>query len=83
MIFDQTIYPNHKIIKITQVSVHWEKYLKRHGLDITREMIHNYIYEQGYFKRYYSKNLKHFADKVLDLLNSRIKNAKVVIEIEK
>ncbi|MBY8983486.1 MAG: hypothetical protein KGD65_00300 [Candidatus Lokiarchaeota archaeon] len=83
LIFDQTIYPDQKIIKITHVSIHWQKYLKRHGLDITREMIHNYIFEQGYFKRYYSKNLKHFADKVLDLLNSRIKNAKVVFEIEK
>jgi hypothetical protein len=83
LIFDQTIYPNQKIIKITRVSIHWQKYIKRHGLDITRELIHNYIFEQGYFKRYYSKNLKHFADKVLDLLNSRIKNAKVVFEIEK
>ena len=83
LIFDQTIYPDQKIIKITQVSVHWEKYLKKHGLDITRELIHNHIFEQGYFKRYYSKNLRHFADKVLDLLNSRVKNAKVVFEIEK
>jgi hypothetical protein len=83
LIFDQTIYPDKKIVKITRVSVHWQKYLKRHGPDITRELIHHYILEQGYFKRYYSKNLKHFADKVLDLLNSRVKNAKVVFEIKK
>ena len=83
LIFDQTIYPDQKIVKITRVSIHWRKYLKRHGLDITRELIHNYIFEQGYIKRYYSKNLRHFADKMLDLLNSRVKNAKVVFEIKK
>jgi hypothetical protein len=83
LIFDQTIYPDQKIIKITRVSIHWQKYLKRHGLDITRELIHNYIFEQGYIKRYYSKNLNHFADKVLALLNSRVRNAKVVFEIKK
>ena len=83
LIFDQTIYPDQKIVKITRVSIHWQKYLKRHGPDITRELIHHYILEQGYFKRYYSKNLMHFADKVLALLNSRVKNAKVVFEIKK
>ncbi|GAG86523.1 unnamed protein product, partial [marine sediment metagenome] len=82
LIFDQTIYPDKKIVKITRVSIHWKKYLKRHGPDITRELIHHYILEQGYFKLYYSKNLRHFADKMLELLNSRIKNAKVVFEIE-
>ncbi len=83
LIFDQTIYPDQKITKITRVSIHWQKYLKRHGPDITRELIHHYILEQGYFKLYYSKNLVHFADKMLELLNSRVKNAKVVFEIEK
>lgn len=82
LIFDQTLYPNRKIIKITHVSIHWQKYLKKHGPDITRELIHNYIFEQGHFKLYYSKNLRHFAEKVLDLLNSRVKNAKVIFEIE-
>jgi hypothetical protein len=82
LIFDQTLYPDPKIVKITQVSIHWQKYLKRHGPDVTRELIHNYIFEQGYFKLYYSKNLKHFADKMLELLNSRVKNAKVIFEIE-
>ncbi len=83
LIFDQIIFPNQKIVKITRVSVHWQKYLKRHGPDITRELIHNYIFEQGHFKLYYSKNLKHFGEKVLELLNSRLLNAKVVFEIEK
>ncbi len=83
LIFDQTIYPNQKIVKITRVSVHWQKYLKNHGPDITRELIHNYIFEQSHFKLYYSKNLRHFAEKVLALLNSKVKNAKVIFEIVK
>ena len=82
LIFDQTIYPNEKIVKITRVSVHWQKYLRRHGPDITRELIHNYIFEQGHFKIYYSKNLRHFAERVLKLLNSKVKNVKVIFEIE-
>ena len=81
LIFDQTIYPNEKIVKITRVSIHWQKYLRRHGPDITRELIHNYIYEQSHFKIYYAKNLRHFAERVLKLLNSKIKNVKVIFEI--
>ncbi|MHA2180319.1 MAG: hypothetical protein ACXAAH_02715, partial [Promethearchaeota archaeon] len=64
-IFDDVLFPESEIIKITRLSVHWQKYLKRHGADKTRELIHNYIFEQGHIKQYYSKNLKIFGAKVL------------------
>ena len=83
LIFDNSLYPLEKIGTITKVSIHWRKYLKRHGVDLTRELIHNYILEQAHLKVYYSKNLFHFSDKLLLLLNSKFKHLKVVFEIDK
>ncbi len=83
LIFDKILYPDSKIVNSTKVSIHWKKYIKRHGCDITREMIHNYIFEQGHLKIYYSKNLKHFAETLLKLLNSKLKHLKIIFEIEK
>ena len=81
LIFDKIFYPDAKIEKITRVSVHWQKYLKTHGHDKTRELIHSYIIEQGNKKIYYSKNLRHFGEAILILLNSKLKYCKVVFEI--
>jgi len=81
LIFDKIFYPDTKIEKITRVSVHWKKYLKKHGHDKTRELIHSYIIEQGTKKIYYSKNLRHFGENILKLLNSKLRYCKVVFEI--
>ena len=81
LIFDKIFYPDAKIEKITRVSVHWQKYLKKHGHDKTRELIHSYIIEQGNKKIYYSKNLGNFGENILKLLNSKLEYSKVVFEI--
>ncbi len=81
LIFDKIFYPDTKIEKITRVSVHWKKYLKKQGHDKTRELIHSYIIEQGNQKIYYSKNLRHFGENILKLLNSKLRYCKVVFEI--
>jgi hypothetical protein len=81
LIFDKIFYPDTKIEKITRVSVHWQKYLKTHGHDKTRELIHSYIIEQGNKKIYYSKNLRHFGEAILILLNSKLKYCKAAFEI--
>ncbi|MHA1985881.1 MAG: hypothetical protein ACW98D_04500 [Promethearchaeota archaeon] len=81
-IFDDVLFPESEIIKITRLSVHWRKYLKRHGADKTRELIHNYIFEQGHIKQYYSKNLKIFGAKVLQLLNDKSKYLKITCDID-
>ncbi|MFX1276357.1 MAG: hypothetical protein ACFFBP_17520 [Promethearchaeota archaeon] len=80
-IFDKSRYPNEKIVRTCQYSIHWKKHLKRHGFDITREMLHNFVFKQGYIKIYYARNLKHFAAKLLKLLNSKNEHLKVVFEI--
>ena len=81
LIFDKIYYPDTKIEKITRVSVHWQKYLKIHGHDKTKELIHSDIIEQGNKKIYYSKNLRHFGENILLLLNSKLRYGKVVFEI--
>ncbi|MHA1932129.1 MAG: hypothetical protein ACW96X_06290 [Promethearchaeota archaeon] len=81
-IFDDILFPESEIIKVTRLSVHWQKYLKRHGADKTRELIHNYIFEQGHIKQYYSKNLKIFGAKVLQLLNDKSKYLKITFDID-
>ncbi len=82
IIFDCIIYPDSRIRKICRVSTHWQRYLKTHGYDITRELIHDFIFEQGHLKRYYSKNLKAFTEKLLELLNLKLKYNKIIIEFE-
>jgi len=81
-IFDCVNNPDPKIEKICKVSSHWQHYLKTHGYDITRELIHEFILQQGHLKRYYSRNLKNFADKILELLNSKLIHNKVIIDFE-
>jgi len=82
LIYDKTMYPDEKINKIVMVSIHWQKYVERHGLDFTRELIHNYIYEQGFFKLYYSKNLRNFAERILRIVNEKVTHLKIIFEIE-
>ncbi len=81
-IFDKNKNPDSRISKMCQNSIHWQKYLKRHKFDVTRELLHNYIFEQAFFKIYHANNLRNFAIKVLKLLNSKYEFAKVIFEIE-
>ena len=82
LIFDNSRYPDSELEVFTRVSIHWQEYLKTHGPDLTRELIHEYIFEQGYLKKYYAKNLKDFADKIVALVNAKLKMFKVIIEID-
>ncbi|MGV9197975.1 MAG: hypothetical protein ACOC44_05030 [Promethearchaeia archaeon] len=83
LIFDKSRYPDPELEAFCRVSIHWQDYLKTHGPDLTRELIHEYIFEQGYLKKYYAKNLKDFADKIVNLVNEKLKMFKVMIEIDK
>jgi len=80
-IFDISYYPNEKIRRTCQYSIHWTKYLKRHGFDITRELLHNFTFKQGHIKIYYAKNLRNFAANLLNLLNSKYEHLKLLFEI--
>ncbi len=81
-IFDKNEFPNDKISQICRYSAHWTGYLINHGLEATRSMIYSYLIEQQGAKREHSRNLKNFAKKVLDFLNSKLDHVKIIVEIE-
>ncbi len=80
-IFDKIYYPNEKIVKTCRFSIHWSKYLKRHGFDITRVMLHDFVLKQGHIKKYYAANLKGFGIKLINLLNTKYEHLKIIFEI--
>ena len=82
LIFHMKRYSNEDLKHFCKVSIYWQKYLKTHGPDLTRELIHDYIFEQGYHKRYYARNLRDFAGRILKLVNAKLSMFKIIIEIE-
>ncbi|MFO8017035.1 MAG: hypothetical protein R6U96_00225 [Promethearchaeia archaeon] len=82
LIFNTSHYPDSELEVFCRVSMEWQDYLKTHGPDLTRELIHEYIFEQGYLKKYYAKNLKDFAEKIITLVNEKLKMFNVIIEID-
>jgi hypothetical protein len=82
IILDKTKYQNKDLNRICRTSIHWMNYLRDHGPDATREIIHNFYHEQAEEKLKHSKNLKSFVKKLLNLLNSRYQHLKVIFEIE-
>jgi len=83
IIFDKTKFPDRVLDKYCRTSIHWINFLATHGPDETRKMIHEFLLKQRDSKPLHAKNLRAFADKVLNLLNSKYKYLKVVFEIEK
>lgn len=82
LILDKKKYSEEKIALMCRISIHWENYFKESGLEKTRRLIHKFYHEQGIEKSVHAKNLKNFASKILDLLNSRYNHLKVKFEIE-
>jgi hypothetical protein len=83
LIFDKEKYPDEKIENICRTSIHWIEYLEKYGFDETRKMIHDFYHEEAEEKPPHAQNLKSFAFKILDLLNSKYQYLKVKFEIEK
>jgi hypothetical protein len=82
LILDKTKCSDEKIQLMCRISIHWEDYFKENGSDKTREMIHKFYRQQGKEKFIHAQNLRDFAAKILDLLNSRYNYLKVKFEIE-
>ncbi|MFX1411667.1 MAG: hypothetical protein ACFFA6_15050, partial [Promethearchaeota archaeon] len=81
-IFNKEEYPDNKLEKICNISIHWKIYLKDRGPDATREIFHSFYHEQAEEKPKHAKNLRNFVKKLLDLLNSKYQHLKVIFEIE-
>ncbi|GAH36016.1 unnamed protein product, partial [marine sediment metagenome] len=82
IIFDKLKYPNSQVKKICRTSIHWVKFFSENGPDATREMFHDFFHQQAEEKPIHVENLRNFAQKLLELLNSKYKYLKIIFEIE-
>jgi len=82
LILDKSKYTDKKLKKIVNTSIHWEEFLETNGPDATREIIHEFYHKQAEEKPVHAKNLKSFAKKILNLLNSKYEYLKIKFEIE-
>ncbi len=82
IIFDKIEYPDKKLDRLCRTSIHWKNYLKDHGSDATREILHSFYHKQVEEKLNHAKNLRNFVKKLLGLLNSKYQHLKVIFDIE-
>ncbi|TXT67234.1 MAG: hypothetical protein BAJALOKI1v1_140002 [Promethearchaeota archaeon] len=83
LVCDSSEYPESKIKELCRnVSIHWEQFYKEHGIEETREMLHEFLLDQLKERPELAQNLKLFAQKVLDLINSKFMHQKVIFEIQ-
>lgn len=82
LILDEKEYSNEDIKRICWVSVHWQAFYKKNGPEETRKMLHEFNSEQKEEKIIQAKNLRKFASKLLNLLNSKYVYRKVKFEVE-
>jgi len=81
-IFDKKEYPDEALERICRSSINWIQYLEKNSPNATRNMIHEFLLEQGDEKPTYVKNLRIFTKNVLKLLNSKYEYLKIIFEIE-
>ena len=81
-IFDKSVYPNDEIRKVCRSSIHWVAFYESNGVDATRNMLHDFYYEQAEEKPQHVINLRNIAKKLLNLLNSKYHHLKIIFEIE-
>jgi hypothetical protein len=82
-IVNKSIYPDGSLNAICRASVQWIAYLGSYGPDATRMVIHDFLSKQAKEKIEYSKNLRSFTKKLMDLLNSKYQYLKIIFEIER
>ncbi|MFX0072693.1 MAG: hypothetical protein ACFFAO_16535 [Candidatus Hermodarchaeota archaeon] len=82
LIFDKEKYPDEKLKWIVRTSIHWESYLEKNGEEETRKMLHEFYHQEAEEKPIHAANLRNFANKILELLNSKYKHVKVIFEID-
>ena len=82
LIFDKEKYPDEKLKWICRTSIHWETFLEKNGEVETRKMLHDFYHQEAEEKPIHAANLRNFAYKILELLNSKYNYLKVKFEIE-
>ena len=82
LIFEESKYSDKKIIHVCKVSSHYLRQTSTFKPNITRNRIYSNLAKQKIKKQQYANNLRNFANKVLELLNSKYQHNKVIFEIE-
>jgi hypothetical protein len=82
LIFNKNFIPDSEVARFCRTSIHWVKFLSDNGSDATRKLLHDFYHEQAELKPSHAKNLREFAERVLNLLNSKYKHLKVLFEIQ-
>ncbi|MHA1146852.1 MAG: hypothetical protein ACTSR8_01250 [Promethearchaeota archaeon] len=82
LIYDKAEYPDSILTEICRYSSHWMGYLINNGAEATRNLIYSYLIQQQTLKKIHAKNLRAFANDVLELINSRLQHINTIIEIE-
>jgi len=82
LIYDTSEYSDEKIREICMISIHWERLLEENGIEATRNMIHDFFLYQIEERKSYADNLINFAEKILNVVNSKFKHQKILFEIE-
>lgn len=81
-ILNKSIFSDMKIEDLSRISIHWQEFLKKSGQEETRKMMHAFYHEQMNELPIYARNLRDFAKRILELLNSKYEYLKIIFEIE-
>ena len=82
LIHDKEEYPEEELKKIVRTSIHWEDFLQKNGFEATRELIHDFLEVQAKEKLHHAESLRLFAQRIMNLLNSKYKHLKIIFEME-
>jgi hypothetical protein len=82
LVLEESKYSDKKIVHVCKVSSHHLRLSSNFKPKITRNRIYSNLRKQKLKKQQYANNLRNFANKVLDILNSKYRQSKVIFEIE-
>ncbi len=82
LVFEESKYSDIEIINVCKSSLNYYSQALPLEPKITRNRIYNNLEKQKIKKQLYAKNLRDFAGKILDILNTKYKGVKVYFEVE-
>ena len=82
LVFEESKYSDIEIINVCKSSLNYYSQALSLEPKITRDRIYSNLEKQKIKKQLYAKNLRDFAGKILDILNTKYKGVKVYFEVE-
>ncbi|MFX1446493.1 MAG: hypothetical protein ACFFHV_24130, partial [Promethearchaeota archaeon] len=82
LVLEESEYSDKKIVHLCKVSSHYLRQSSTFKPKITRNRIYSNLAKQQIKKQQYANNLRNFANRVLEILNSKYRHCRVGFEIE-